>query len=130
MMIRLLVVSVMVLMAGNAHASYKNKELYPSCKTLEMNNFFPANKAHFACFSYFSGVADAGQFLCGEFMEMQNPNDLMRYMKETYGIAFGTYNRDTAIRDYLRLVEENQWAYTDPALLLVNQALQKQLPCE
>ena len=54
----------------------------------------------------------------------------MKYMKETYGIAFGTYNRDTAIRDYLRLVEENQWAYTDPALLLVNQALQKQLPCE
>jgi hypothetical protein len=61
-MIRFLIASVMVLMAGNANA-FENEDLYKLCKSY-VENGFELNEEGIACRAYFKGVFDGADSVC------------------------------------------------------------------
>ena len=116
-------------MAGNAHA-LKNSKLHPLCKVLEMKNFKPQKVADYMCLSYIFGIADTGMFICGVFESQSNPYRSLCILTKEFGVGFGIYDKSKVVRDYLRLIENNQDHAGQSASSFVNQALRKQLPCK
>ena len=98
-MIRFLIASSMVLIAGNANAII-NEDLYSYCNSLSNSNFKPVNNDHLACITYFAGVAELADTLCA--------------IEKYGGINYDPKNMNASIQHYVNEMKNKpeEWKYT------------------
>ena len=128
MMIRLLVASVMVLMASNAHSAANNKGIYEFCKAWERQGFDYTLDGE-SCLGYFSGVAEATQSMCAIIKSQNPPSKDLRVLKKVFATGLDTADLDAAVKHYIKTIEQDSAKLNESAAYTVIQSIQTVNPC-
>ena len=128
MMVRLLIASVMVLMAGNAHADYKNNDMYEICKAWERQGFDYTLQGE-SCSGYFFGIGDASQSMCAIIKSQNPPGEILRVLQKVFATGLTDFDLEAAVKHYIKTVEQDPKLKKQSAAYTVIQSIQTVNPC-
>ena len=128
MMVRLLIASVMVLIAGNAHADWKNKDLYGVCKIWEEMDFGD-HYIGIKCGSYIEGIGDAAQSMCAIIKSQNPPSDILRALQKVFATGLTDYDVVAVAKHYIWTIEQDPKLKEQSAAFTAIQSIQSKTPC-
>ena len=116
------------MMAGNAHAEYKNKDLYAVCKIWEENDF----KDHYIgerCRSYILGIADAGMANCVIVKTRNPPTPELKVLQRIFAAGRLDINAKKVAKQYMKTIERDPAKANNSAAATVMRSIQVFNPC-
>jgi len=129
-MIRLLMASVMVLMAGNANA-FNNNELYPLCKTFADSGFDVSTADGKICSMYFIGIRDAFGSMCAVYEDSyETLGDGQKIVFEIFALRATPNTTTASIQHYVNKMEKTPENWRFNASKDVADSLRVISPCQ